>query len=94
MGVIEKNSWLMSGAITELEKAGWNIVYIENNWILTESSRERINGPGYQHHVFHVHSKRNINYQTSIYQNIKPYKSCQHDMPDPVSFLFKLLRDN
>ncbi len=89
--------WRMACAIVDLEKAGWNILHVEESWIVTKSNLpRRVGGLTYQYHVFHIHPKpTTANYRGNI-SHIKPYKSCKRYccMPDHVRFLFNLIKED
>lgn len=89
MSVKEENfRFTMASAIADLDRSGWDIVHIEDSWILTKA---RMFTNGYPYFAFHVHPGLAGNY--GLLNSIKPYKSCTHTMPDSVWFLFKLMKE-
>jgi hypothetical protein len=94
MSVREENfRFTMANAIVELEKSGWKIMHIEDSWIMTKSRLPIVvKGKSYQYYVFHIHPGLSGKY--GLLNSIKPHKSCEHDMPNSVEFLFKLMRED
>ncbi len=87
---VADHRFTMASAMADLDRSGWDIVHVENSWILTKA--RKVITPGHQYFVFHVHPKKTSNY--GMLNCVKPWKSCKHEIPDSVWFLFNLMRND